>query len=83
MGIGELYALICAVCWALAVILFKHAGNSLTAQGLNLTKNVIGAALLVPTAFVIEGLNFPQLLIVFYTDVFDINSSGKSGTPGC
>ena len=61
MGIGELYALVCALCWALAVILFKHAGNSLTANGLNLTKNVIGLSLLIPTAWLIEGLSLPVL----------------------
>ena len=61
MGIGELYALVCALCWALAVILFKHAGNSLTANGLNLTKNVIGLSLLIPTALLVEGLSLPAL----------------------
>lgn len=59
--IGELYALICAVCWATAVVLFKHAGNSLSASGLNLTKNIIGVVLLVPTSLLVEGLVFPDL----------------------
>ena len=61
MGIGEFYALICALCWALAVILFKHAGNSLSANGLNLAKNIIGISLLLPTAIVVEGFVFPNL----------------------
>ena len=61
MGIGELFALVSALCWALAVILFKHAGNSLTANGLNLTKNVIGLSLLIPTALLVEGLSLPAL----------------------
>lgn len=60
-GLGESYALICALCWAIAVVLFKHAGNSLTADGLNLTKNIIGVSLLIPTALLIEKLNFPTL----------------------
>ena len=61
MVIGEVYALICALFWALAVILFKHAGNSLTANGLNLTKNIIGITLLLPTALFIEGFSLPIL----------------------
>ena len=61
MGIGEFYALVCVACWATAVILFKHAGNSLSAKGLNLTKNIIGLILLVPTAVVMEGIELPVL----------------------
>ena len=60
-GPGEMYALICAFCWAIAVVLFKHAGNSLSADGLNLTKNVIGVSLLIPTALLVEKLNIPTL----------------------
>lgn len=76
MGIGELYALICALCWALAVILFKHAGNSLTAHGLNLTKNLIGFSLLLPTALLFEGLDFPELEA---TDWMIVIASGYFG----
>ena len=61
MGIGVFYALVCAVCWSIAVVLFKYAGNSLSATALNLTKNVIGLCLLAPTALLIEGINFPEL----------------------
>lgn len=77
MGIGEFYALICALCWALAVILFKHAGNSLTANGLNLTKNLIGIALLIPTAWLLEGSRLPiltnqQWLILIVSGYFGV-----------
>ena len=61
MGIGELYALICALLWASAVVLYKHAGESMTANSLNLIKNVIGVSLLVPTATMLEGFVLPQL----------------------
>ena len=61
MGLGELLALICAVCWASAVVLFKYAGDSLSASALNLFKNIVGFALLLPTALLVEGLTIPQL----------------------
>ena len=60
-GLGEAYALTCALCWSTAVILFKQAGNSLTADGLNLTKNVFGVLLLIPTALIVEKLEIPAL----------------------
>lgn len=77
MGIGEFYALICALLWGTAIILFKHAGNSMSADSLNLIRNSIGVALLVPTAFVFEGANLPDLtafdwLIVIATGYFGI-----------
>ena len=61
MGLGELFALSCAVLWASSIVLFKHAGNSMSANSLNLIKNVMGVLLLIPTAFIIEGLTLPQL----------------------
>ncbi|MEM7360176.1 MAG: DMT family transporter [Pseudomonadota bacterium] len=61
MELGEAYALITAILWASAVVLFKHAGNSMSAHSLNLIKNVLGVGLLVPTAMFIEGSQLPQL----------------------
>lgn len=61
MGIGELFALICALMWATAVVLYKHVGDSMSANTLNLVKNVLGFALLLPTALIIEGLSIPEL----------------------
>lgn len=60
-NLGELFALICALLWAGAVILFKHVGESMSANTLNLVKNVLGLALLVPTAFFLEGIQMPVL----------------------
>ncbi len=61
MGVGEFYALACALMWASAVVLYKHVGDSLSSNTLNLVKNVIGLSLLAPTAFLVEGLKLPSL----------------------
>jgi len=44
-----------------AVVLYKYVGDSMSANTLNLVKNVIGLGLLLPTALVVEGLNIPAL----------------------
>lgn len=41
MGLGELYSLAAAVCWAMAVILLKKSGESLPPFALNLVKNLL------------------------------------------
>lgn len=46
---GEILALITAVVWAFAVILFKKSGETVHPIALNLFKNVLSAALLLPT----------------------------------
>lgn len=58
---GEVFALVCAIMWASAVVLYKHVGESMSANTLNLVKNIIGLALLLPTALMFEGINFPLL----------------------
>lgn len=45
-GIGEFYSLSCALVWAIAVVLFKKAGESLSPFALNLFKNTLAASLL-------------------------------------
>jgi len=52
---GELLALITAVVWAVAVILFKKSGESVHPIALNLFKNVLAAALVVPTLYLVGG----------------------------
>ena len=74
---GEIFALASAVAWASSVVLFKYAGNSLSAHSLNLVKNVIGVSLLIPTAFLIDGPSLPvlsnaQWVIVVATGFFGI-----------
>jgi len=60
---GEVFALVCALMWASAVVLYKHVGESMSANTLNLVKNILGLALLVPTALIFEGVVMPSLSI--------------------
>ena len=50
---GDLLALITAVVWAVAVILFKRSGESVHPIALNLFKNVLAAVLVVPTLYLV------------------------------
>lgn len=61
MGIGEVLSLACALAWASAVVLYKYAGDSMSANTLNLVKNLIGLALLIPTMLILEGFKIPSL----------------------
>ncbi|HEX4870975.1 MAG TPA: DMT family transporter [Nevskiaceae bacterium] len=55
LGPGELYSLACGLCWAVAVILFKRAGEQLPPFALGLTKNSLALGLLLPTAWLFSG----------------------------
>jgi len=55
IGWGEFFALACALCWALAIILFRRAGEALPPFELNLFKNLLGFSLILPTLAVVEG----------------------------
>lgn len=48
-SIGEILALTSGVAWAVAVVLFRVSGRSIHPVGLNLGKNVLGLAFIVPT----------------------------------
>ncbi len=61
MNIGEIFSLSCALCWAVAVIMFKRSGETLPPYQLNLIKNLICAPLLVATAIAFEGASLPAL----------------------
>ncbi len=61
---GEVFALVCALMWASAVVLYKYVGESMSANTLNLVKNVIGFSLLVPTALIFEGFSLPSLTLM-------------------
>jgi len=54
-GWGEFFALASALCWALAIILFRRAGDALPPFELNLFKNLLGFSLMVPTLAIVEG----------------------------
>jgi drug/metabolite transporter (DMT)-like permease len=47
--IGETCALLAALAWAFAMILFKHSGEKVPPFALNLFKNAVGLLLLLPT----------------------------------
>jgi drug/metabolite transporter (DMT)-like permease len=49
--LGESFALVTALVWALAVILFKKSGEAVHPIGLNVFKNLLAGLLLIPTAW--------------------------------
>jgi drug/metabolite transporter (DMT)-like permease len=57
--VGEFYSVACAACWALAVVLFRRSGETLPAFELNLFKNVLATALMVPTILLVHGPVLP------------------------
>ncbi len=74
---GEFFSVACAVCWALAVVLFRRSGESLPAFELNLFKNVLAAGLMVPTILLFDGPSLPgysgpEWLIVIVSGVIGI-----------
>ncbi|MBY6205239.1 DMT family transporter [Halomonas denitrificans] len=56
---GEFFSVACAAVWAMAVVLFRRSGETLPAFELNLFKNLLGVALLIPTVLLTEGLTLP------------------------
>ncbi|MCH8479237.1 MAG: DMT family transporter [Wenzhouxiangella sp.] len=74
---GEFFSVACAACWAIAVVLFRRSGESLPAFELNLFKNVLATALMVPTILIFHGFSLPgysagQWLIVLVSGVIGI-----------
>lgn len=60
IGLGEAYALACALLWAVAVVLFKRAGAGLPPFALNYFKNLLGLALMLPTIALVPGAGWPE-----------------------
>jgi drug/metabolite transporter (DMT)-like permease len=60
IGWGQFFALGAALVWALAVVLFRRCGEALPAFELNLFKNLLGFALLLPTLVLVEGWQRPE-----------------------
>ena len=74
---GELYALICAVLWGVAVILFKRSGETISPFALNLFRVGISSALLVLTLVltgqdVVRDASTEDLLILLVGGVLSI-----------
>lgn len=74
---GEFFSVACAAVWALAVVLFRRSGETLPAFELNLFKNVLGVALMVPTVLLLEGSGLPaftswQLVTVLVSGIVGI-----------
>lgn len=51
---GEFYSAICAVMWALAIVLFRKSGDHLSPFALNIFKNIIAIALFIITMLILE-----------------------------
>ncbi len=63
---GELFALITAVCWAIAVVLFKKSGESVHPIALNLFKNVLAIVLFIPTVYIFGEILFRKAPVSDY-----------------
>lgn len=61
MGIGELFSITAAATWAYGVIIYKQLGQSLSPLALNLLKNLIVAAAMLPTVLLVHGATLPTL----------------------
>lgn len=59
IGWGEFFSVACAMCWALAVVMFRRSGETLPAFELNLFKNVVGVGLLLPTIWLFSDAAWP------------------------
>lgn len=61
MGKGEAFALLSAALWAYGVILYKRLGERVRPLALNLQKNLIVLALILPTWWIASGGAWPAL----------------------
>ena len=60
-GLGELYSISAAACWGLGVVFYKQLGDRLPPMALNLLKNAIVLALMLPSVWFAHGLSLPEL----------------------
>jgi drug/metabolite transporter (DMT)-like permease len=71
--VGEFFALLTAVIWAIAVILLKRSGDSVSPFALNLFRVVVSTCLLLPTLLVAGGVSWNQGSV---SDVLILVASG-------
>ena len=61
MGIGEACSIGSALAWSVGVIMYKRLGETLAPLQLNLLKNLIVLAALLPTLLLMPGLGWPSM----------------------
>lgn len=75
-GLGEFFSIACALVWAIAVILFKKSGESLSPGALNLFKSTLALTLVIPTIAVASpawpGIPLPAVLITMLSGYIGI-----------
>jgi len=76
--IGKLFALLCAVLWAVAVILFKKSGEKLSPIALNLYKTSVALIMILPLV-IIENLFFHSINELSLYDYISLIASGIIG----
>jgi drug/metabolite transporter (DMT)-like permease len=76
VGKGEAYSLLSALAWAFGVILYKRLGERLPPLALNLRKNLIVLAMLVPVLLALRGTELP---IITHADLLVALGSGVIG----
>jgi len=61
MGLGEALSIGSALAWAGGVVIYTRLGRTLPPLWLNLFKNLLVFAMVVPTVLLVEGLRWPSL----------------------
>lgn len=75
--LGEILALSCAITWAIAIVLFRKAGETVAPVGLNLFKNVLALVLFVPTSLalgiaLLPGASMNDYLLLLVSGILGI-----------
>lgn len=60
-GLGELFSIGAAASWGAGVVLYKQLGARMPPVALNLYKNIIVTAAMIPTVLLVHGPALPQL----------------------
>jgi len=75
--IGKIFALLCAIIWAIAVILFKKSGEKLSPMSLTLYKTIIAIILIFPLIFLENITN--NISILSLSEYLPLIASGILG----
>jgi len=76
-GIGEIFSATSAILWALSLVLFRRAGDSMSPSTLNLYKGTIALACLIPTMALLGIDFFPDNVTI--QDWLVMLASGMAG----